>query len=42
MQKLQAIYLLRDLMQSKNKALGKYVVVKILKRLGILAQHRKN
>jgi hypothetical protein len=29
-------------MESRNKNLGKYVVKKILKRLTILAQHRKN
>lgn len=29
-------------MESHNKALGKYVVKKILKRLTILAEHRKN
>jgi len=31
--------LLKDLMLTYNKALGKYVVKKILKRLTILAQH---
>lgn len=41
-QKLRAMILLRDLMASQSKPLGKYVVVKILKRLTILAQHRKN
>jgi hypothetical protein len=29
-------------MESRSKALGKYVVIKILKRLTLLAQHRKN
>ena len=38
--KYQAILLLRDLMRTHNKALGKYVVKKILKRLTILAQHK--
>ena len=35
--KLRSIELLRDLMESHSKALGKYVVKKILKRLTILA-----
>ena len=38
--KYQAIQLLKDLMETHNKALGKYVVTKILKRLIILAQHK--
>lgn len=38
--KYQAILLLKDLMQSHNKAFGKYVVKKMLKRLTILAQHK--
>jgi len=38
--KYQAILLLRDLMRTHNKALGKYVVKKALKRLTILAQHK--
>ena len=38
--KYQAILLLRDLMRSHNKAFGKYVVKKVLKRLTILAQHK--
>jgi hypothetical protein len=38
--KYQAILLLKDLMLTHNKALGKYVVKKILKRLIILAQHK--
>lgn len=42
MRKYQAILMLRDLMKSHNKALGKYVVKKILKRLTVFAQHRKN
>lgn len=29
-------------MDTQNKALGKYVVKKILKRLTIFAEHRKN
>lgn len=33
--------MLVDLMKSKNKALGKYVSKKILKRLKILAGHNK-
>ena len=32
--------LLKDLMLTHNKALGKYVVKKVLKRLTILAQHK--
>lgn len=42
MRKYQALVMLRDLMNSRNKALGKYVVKKILKRLTILAQHNKS
>ena len=42
MRKYQALVMLRDLMKSNNKALGKYVVKKILKRLTILAQHNKS
>lgn len=38
--KYQAIRLLKDLMLTHNKALGKYVVKKILKRLTIIAQHK--
>lgn len=42
--KYQAIRLLRDLMKieikNKNKALGKYVLKKIFKRLTILAAHK--
>lgn len=38
--KYQAILLLKDLMLTHNKALGKYVVKKTLKRLTILAQHK--
>jgi uncharacterized protein YutE (UPF0331/DUF86 family) len=38
--KYQAILLLRDLMRTHNKALGKYVVKKALKRFTILAQHK--
>ena len=38
--KYQAMLLLKDLMLTHNKALGKYVVKKILKRLIILAQHK--
>lgn len=34
--------LLKDLMQTHNKALGKYVVKKFLKRLNILAQHKSS
>ena len=34
--------LLRDLMKSHSKALGKYVSKKILKRLTIFAEHKKN
>lgn len=34
--------LLRDLMESQSKSLGKYVVKKILKRLTIFAEHRKS
>lgn len=40
-EKYQAMLLLKDLMQSYSKPLGKYVVKKILKRLTILAEHRK-
>lgn len=38
--KYQAMLLLKDLMLTHNKALGKYVVKKVLKRLTILAQHK--
>lgn len=38
--KYQAMLLLKDLMLTHNKAFGKYVVKKILKRLIILAQHK--
>jgi len=38
--KYQAMLLLKDLMLTHNKALGKYVVKKILKRLTILAMHK--
>jgi hypothetical protein len=38
--KFQSIKLLRDLMKTQSKNLGKYVVKKILKRLAILAEHR--
>jgi hypothetical protein len=38
--KYQAILLLKDLMKTHNKSLGKYVVKKILSRLTILAQYR--
>lgn len=38
--KYQAMLLLKDLMLTHNKAFGKYVVKKILKRLTILAQHK--
>jgi hypothetical protein len=38
--KYQAMLLLKDLMLTYNKALGKYVVKKILKRLTILAMHK--
>jgi hypothetical protein len=38
--KFQSIKLLRDLMKTQNKNLGKYVVKKILKRLAILAEHK--
>ena len=40
--KSQAILLLKDLMETHNQALGKYVVKKILKRLVIFAKHRQN
>lgn len=42
MRKYQAILLLKDIMKTHNKALGKYVVKKILKRLTIFAQHKSN
>ena len=38
--KYQAMLLLKDLMLTHNKALGKYVVKKILKRLVIFAQYK--
>lgn len=38
--KYQAMLLLKDLMLTHNKAFGKYVVKKVLKRLTILAQHK--
>ena len=38
--KYQAIMLLKDLMLTHNKVLGKYVVRKILKRLVIFASHK--
>ena len=38
--KYQAVLLLSDLMKTHNKAFGKYVVKKALKRLTILAQHK--
>jgi len=40
--KYQSIKLLRDLMTTHNKNLGKYVVKKILKRLAILAEHKSD
>lgn len=40
MRKYQAMLLLKDLMLTHNKALGKYVVKKILKRLTEFAQHK--
>lgn len=42
MRKYQAIQMLVDLMKSRNKPLGKYVVKKILKRLTLFAMHNKN
>lgn len=39
--KYYAIKMLQDVMKTKNNTLGNYVVKKILKRLGIFAEYKK-